>query len=104
MRSNNLYFRVSGAVGAAAAFAPRVFACISYLTRGGFETDEDLLNRAVPAPEIDFKEEPAVATPEVRPTRHEALPPATIPLRAGCAMAGGVLVWRLRPPAAGQYL
>jgi membrane protease YdiL (CAAX protease family) len=104
MRSNNLYFKVSGAVVAAAALAPLAFACISYLTRGGFETEEDLLNRAVPAPEIDFSEEPAVATAETKSTRYEALAPAMIAFLTVCALAGGVLVWRLKPEAIGDYL
>src|SRR5713226_9912956 len=103
MRSNSLYFKISGAVVAAAALAPLAFACISYLTRRGFETEEDLLNRAAPAPEIDFKEEPAVATAEVRPTRYEALTPAMIAFLAVCVL-GGALAWRLKPQAIGDYL
>jgi len=54
IRSNSLYFKISGVVVGAAALAPLAFACISYLTRGGFENGEDLLNRAAPAPEIDL--------------------------------------------------
>jgi hypothetical protein len=104
MRSNSLYFKVSGAVVAAAALAPLAFACISYLTRGGFETEEDLLNRSVPAPEIDFKEEPAGATAETKSARYEALAPAMIAFLAVCALAGGALVWRLKPQAVGEYL
>jgi hypothetical protein len=91
-------------VVAAAALAPLAFACISYLTRGGFETEEDLLNRAVPEPEIDFSEEPAVATAETKSTRYEALAPAMIAFLTVCALAGGVLVWRLKPEAIGDYL
>src|SRR5256885_13760451 len=34
IRSNSLYFKISGAVVAAAALAPLAFACASYLTRG----------------------------------------------------------------------
>ncbi len=104
MRSNNLYFKVSGAVVAAAALAPLAFACISYLTRRGFETEEDLLNRAAPAPEIDFKEEPAGATAETKSTRYEALAPAIIAFLAVCVVAGGAAVWRLKPEAIGDYL
>src|SRR5258708_14962671 len=104
MRSNSLYFKVSGAVVAAAALAPLAFACICYLTRGGFETDEELLNRAVPAPEIDFKAEHAVATAEAESTRYEALAPAMIAFLAVCAVVGGVLVWRLKPQEVGEYL
>jgi len=104
MRSNSLYFKVSGAVVAAAALAPLAFACISYLMRGGFETDEDLLNRAVPAPEIDFTAEPAAATEEAKSIRYDALTPAMITFLAVCVVAGGALAWRLHPKEIGDYL
>jgi membrane protease YdiL (CAAX protease family) len=104
MRSNSLYFKVSGAVVAAAALAPLAFACISYLSRGGFETDEDLLNRAVPAPQVDIGAEPAAATAAARLIRYEALAPAMIALLAVCVAVGGALAWRLKPQAIGDYL
>ena len=104
MRSNNLYFRVSGAVVAAAALAPLAFACISHLSRGGFETDEDLLNRAEAAPEIDFTAEPAAATAETKSIRYDALAPAMIAFLAVCVVVGGALAWRLKPQAIGDYL
>src|SRR6266849_805280 len=104
LRSNNLYFKVSGAVVAAAALAPLAFACISYLSRGGFETDEDLLNCAEPAPEIDFTVEPAAATAETKSIRYEALAPAMIAFLAVCVVVGGGLTWRLKPQAIGDYL
>src|SRR5207245_7081377 len=53
IRSNSLYFKISGIVVAAAAVAPLAFACVSYLTRGAFESDEDLLNHAEREPELD---------------------------------------------------
>jgi membrane protease YdiL (CAAX protease family) len=104
MRSNSLYFKVSGAVVAAAALAPLAFACISYLMRGEFETDEDLLNRAEPAPEIDFRTESVVATAEARSVRYEALAPVMIAFLAVCVVVGGALAWSLKPPAIGDYL
>src|SRR2546429_4522863 len=52
LRSNNLYFKASGVIVAAAAFAPLLFAGFSYLTRGGFEADEDLRNGAAPPPHL----------------------------------------------------
>src|SRR6266478_4372120 len=58
VRSNSLYFKISGAVVAAAALAPLAFACVSCLTRGRFETDEDLVNRSQPDPETDVTSEP----------------------------------------------
>jgi membrane protease YdiL (CAAX protease family) len=104
MRSNNLYFKVSGALVAAAALAPLAFACLSYLTRGGFETDEELLNRAEPVPEVDFKAEPTLETVEAKSTRYEALAPAMLAFLIVCGLAGAALVWRLEPPAIGDYL
>ena len=104
MRSNSLYFKVSGAVVAAAALAPLAFACLSYLARGGFETDEDLLNRAAPAPEIDITAESAAATGETKAIRYDALAPAMIALLAVCVVVGGALAWRLKPQAIGDYL
>jgi membrane protease YdiL (CAAX protease family) len=102
MRSNSLYFKVSGAVVAAAALAPLAFACLSYLTRGGFETDENLLNRAAPVPEADLSAEPAAAA--ARSIRYEALAPAMIAVLAACVVVGGALAWRLKPQAIGDYL
>src|SRR6267142_3787982 len=78
IRSDSLYFKVSGAVVAAAALAPLVFACISYLARGGFEADEELLNRAERAPEIDLASEPAAATSQVKASGYDALAPRMI--------------------------
>src|SRR5437899_12680266 len=78
IRSNSLYFKISGVVVGAAALAPLVFACISYLTRGGFEAGDDLLNRAKGAPEIDLGSEPADATSEVKSSGYDALSPGMI--------------------------
>src|SRR5260370_17172659 len=72
--------------------------------RGGFETDEDLLNRAEPVPEIDFSAVPGVATAETKSTRYEALPAAMIAFLAVCMVAGGAAVWRLKPQTIGDYL
>jgi membrane protease YdiL (CAAX protease family) len=104
LRSNSLYFKVSGAAVAAAALAPLAFACISHLMRGGFETDEELLNRTEPAPEIDFRTEPAAAPAEAKSARYDALAPAMIALLAVCVVVGGALAWRLKPQAIGDYL
>src|SRR5438093_4520964 len=104
IRSNSLYFKISGVVVGAAALAPLVFACISYLTRGGFEAADDLLNRAKSAPEIDLGSEPADATSEVKSSGYDALSPGMIAFLAICLLAGGALAWRLKPPSIGEYL
>ena len=56
VRSNNLYFKVSGVIVGLAALAPLAFSGIAYLRRGYFAPVDDLLNSAVPAPEISFAE------------------------------------------------
>jgi len=104
IRSNSLYFKISGVVVGAAALAPLALACISYLTRGGFETAEDLLNRAAPTPEIDLTSEPAAATSEVQSSGYDALSPGMVAFLAVCLLAGGALAWRLKPPSIGDYL
>jgi membrane protease YdiL (CAAX protease family) len=104
IRSNSLYFKVSGVVVGAAALAPLAFACISYLTHGGFETADDLLNGAKSAPEIDLTSEPAATTSEVKPSGYEALSRGMIAFLAVCLLAGGALAWRLKPPSIGEYL
>ncbi len=104
IRSNSLYFKISGAVVAAAAVAPLAFACVSYLMHGEFESDEDLLNRATPEPESDLAAEPAAVISEVKSRGYNGLAPGMISFLAICLVAGGVLVWRLKPPSIGDYL
>src|SRR5258708_31705561 len=55
LRSEGIYLRVSGAIVGGAALIPLGIAAISYLSRGGFETDPELLNSARPlaAPPAD---------------------------------------------------
>ncbi len=103
VRSNSMYFKISGIVVAAAAVAPLAFSGISYLTRGRFESDEDLLNSAAPAPDLRTA---TVAVPEsaaVR-VRYAALTPAILGFLVLCLLAGGGLAWRLKPDAIGDYL
>jgi hypothetical protein len=104
VRSNSLYFKVSGVVVGLAAAAPLLFAAISYLSRAGFEPDADLLNQAAPAPEISL----AAVTEEVSATvstrRYDALSSRTLAFLAVCLVAGGALAWRLKPESIGDYL
>ncbi len=104
IRSNSLYFKISGAVVGAAALAPLAFSGISYWTRGGFESGEDLLNRAKSAPAIDLRSGPAAATSELRSRGYDALSPGMTAFLAVCLLAGGVLGWRQKPQTIGEYL
>ena len=104
LRSNSLYFKVSGVVVAAAAFAPLVFAGVSCLVRGGFEADEDLRNRATPPPNLDL----ALASPSgasaIAPGRYDALSAKMVAFLAACLVSGSLIVWRLKPESIGDYL
>src|SRR6266852_3372887 len=104
LRSNSLYFKVSGVIVAAAAFAPLLFAGVFYLTRGGFAADEDLRNSATPPPNLNL----AVAQPSgasvVATRRYDALAPGMIALLAACLLAGGLITWRLKPESIGDYM
>jgi len=103
IRSNSLYFKISGVVVGAAVLAPLGFACISYLARGRFEEDEDLLNRSAPQPQLTAAESSAAAA-EAPARRYEALAPPMLGLLAVCLLVGGALAWRLKPPSVGDYL
>jgi membrane protease YdiL (CAAX protease family) len=48
LRSEGIYLRVSGAIVGGAALIPLGIAAFSYFSRGGFETDPNLLNSARP--------------------------------------------------------
>jgi membrane protease YdiL (CAAX protease family) len=106
IRSNSLYFKISGVIVGAAALAPLLFSGISYLTRGHFEPDEDLLNRAEPAPEVVFsRPAPSPGATTATPSRrYIALAPGMIVFLAVCLLLGGLLTWRIKPHAIGDYL
>ncbi|MFI5058902.1 MAG: CPBP family intramembrane glutamic endopeptidase [Candidatus Acidiferrales bacterium] len=104
IRSNSLYFRVSGAIVAAAALAPLAFSAISYLTRDGFEAAEDLLNRAKPIQDTSLAVTPPSSGVEAVGRRYDALTAGTIGILTACFIVGGVLAWRLKEPAIGDYL
>jgi len=104
LRSNSLYFKVSGAVVAAAAFAPLLFAGISCLARGGFEAGEDLRNSASPPQNLDLALAQPSSPSAVATRRYNALAPGMIAFLGVCLLAGGLLVWRLKPESIGDYL
>jgi hypothetical protein len=103
IRSNSLYFKISGAVVAAAAVAPLAFSGISYLIRRRFEPDEDLLNEVAPVPDISAAAVQAeVAAAQRR--RYDALAPAMLGVLALCFVVGGLLIWKVKPALIGDYL
>ncbi len=104
VRSNSLYFKVSGIVVGLAAAAPLLFAAISYLSRGRFEPDEDLLNQAAPIPEITLAPAREEVSTGVLARRYEALPSGMLAFLAVCLVVGGAVAWRLKPVSIGDYL
>jgi membrane protease YdiL (CAAX protease family) len=104
IRSHSWYFKISGIVVGAAAVAPLLFSAISYLQRGGFEPDEDLLNRAEPAPDLSFRSPAGAAEESVGARRYVALAPAMLGLLGLLTVCGIVVAVRLKPASIGEYL
>jgi hypothetical protein len=104
VRSNNLYFKVSGIVVGLAAAAPLLFAGISYLSRGRFEPDGDLLNQAAPAPEISLAAAREDISTRALARRYDALSSGMLAVLAVCLVAGGAVAWKLKPESIGDYL
>jgi membrane protease YdiL (CAAX protease family) len=106
VRSNSLYFKISGVVVGAAVVAPLAFACISYLARGHFEEHEDILNRAAPMPKPDsvVAEASSAEGQTTSSQRYAGLSAAMLGFLAVCLLVGGTLAWRLKTPVIGDYL
>jgi membrane protease YdiL (CAAX protease family) len=104
IRSHSWYFKISGIVVGAAAVAPLLFSAISYLQRGGFEPDEDLLNRAEPAPDVSFRSPAGAVVERVGARRYVALAPAVLGVLGLLTVCGVVAVVRLKPASIGEYL
>ncbi len=104
IRSNSLYFKLSGVIVGAAAVAPLLFAGASYLLRGRFETDESLLNQAAPQPEISFAPAPPSETTTISARQYDPLSLGMIGFLAACLVAGGACAWKIRSQSIGDYL
>ncbi|HEX3543679.1 MAG TPA: CPBP family intramembrane glutamic endopeptidase [Candidatus Acidoferrum sp.] len=104
IRSNSMYFKISGVIVGAAALAPLIFSGVAYLRRGQFAPVDDLLNRAVPAPDISAGDEVAEdVAPSGKARIYDALTPGLIGVLAACLVSGGLLA-RVKQPAIGDYL
>jgi len=104
IRSDNLYFKVSGIIVGLAAFVPLVYCGALYLNRGHFEDVDDLLNRADPAPEISLARETVPEQAAIAARRYDALTTGALGFLAICVLVGGVLAWRLKRDHIGDYL
>ena len=104
IRSDNLYFKISGVVVGLAAVAPLAWSGVSYLLRGSFEAVEDLLNGAERAPEIDFTYRPASEETGAVARRYKGLTAGAIGFLALCVLVGGLVAWRAKRETIGDYL
>jgi membrane protease YdiL (CAAX protease family) len=115
LRSNGAYLRVSGAIVGGAALIPLAIAAISYLSRGGFETDPALLNSARPlaappaqeapggtqeaAPKVDSESAATKISPE-----YTAMSSRTLAILAVCGVLGVALLVGVKREAIGDFV
>ena len=104
IRSDNLYFKVSGIVVGLAALAPLLFSGALYLGRGRFAEVEDLLNAAEPAPEISLARQTTEESTVTSERRYESLTTGALGFLALCILLGGLCAWRLKREHIGDYL
>ena len=104
IRSDNMYFKISGVVVGLAAVAPLAWSGISYLARGSFEPVDDLLNGAEPTGEISLERPPAAAESALTSRRYDALTTGMIGFLALCVLIGGSLALAIKREAIGDYL
>ncbi|HYL10073.1 MAG TPA: CPBP family intramembrane glutamic endopeptidase [Candidatus Acidoferrales bacterium] len=103
LRSDNLYFRISGAVVGAAALIPLGLSGLSYLARGRFETDESLLNRSVPETAA-VEQVSAEPTAPVRAKTYSALTPGALGFLLAVGILGGILLLKVKPAEVGGFV
>ena len=128
VRSDNLYFEISGVVVGLAAAAPLLVSAVSYLRRGQFEDVNDLKNAAEPLeipektePEVGLAQSLAVAgdpleasaapiaaeepsQPPATATRYQGLSARAIAVLAVCVVVGTLAALKLKPERIGDYL
>ncbi len=106
IRSANPYFRVSGVLVAGAAFIPILYAAVMYVSRGGFEVKEELLNAAdsLQAP----AESSVIATDQQSQTEssatYRAMSSKIIWTLVLCGIAGILLVKFTSTPSIGSFV
>jgi CAAX prenyl protease-like protein len=104
IRSDNLYFKISGLVVGLAAVVPMAISGVLYLARDHFEPVEDLLNQAEPAPEISLARVAAPAHEELAKRRYDALTTGALGFLAACVVVGGAMAIGLKRDSIGDYL
>jgi hypothetical protein len=105
IRSNSWYFKISGLVVGLAALAPLLFSAISYLSRGTFEEDADLLNAAQPVPEAALALPVEIAPSQAAARSYQARRPAALVFLALCVVLALTTFGRKSAPQSiGNYL
>jgi membrane protease YdiL (CAAX protease family) len=115
LRSEGIYLRVSGAIVGGAALIPLAIAAISYLSRGGFETDQELLNSARPLSASQagpMTETAEVVAPEIAPESGAAeaspgfapMSSRTLAVLAICGVLGLALLVGVKREAIGDFV
>jgi membrane protease YdiL (CAAX protease family) len=114
LRSEGIYLRVSGAIVGGAALIPLGIAAISYLLRGGFVTETELLNSARPlaAQAGPMVETLDVVAPELTPASAAAeASPGYAPMSSGtlavlaiCGVLGLALLAGVKREAIGYFV
>ena len=104
IRSDNLYFKISGVIVGLAAAAPLLFSLVSYLKRGQFEPAEDLQNSAEPQPPISFETAEAPVSQAVVSGRYQPLTAGAIAILGICLVLGTAAALKLKQERIGDYL
>lgn len=103
IRSDNLYYKVSGIIVGLAAVAPLAWSGISYLVRGRFEPVDDLLNSAAEAPSFDLSTQPG-AEEATAARRYTPLTLGMLGFLALCVVIGPLIAWKFKRENIGDYL
>jgi hypothetical protein len=103
LRSENLYFRLSGAVVAFGVLLPLAFAAFAYLRRREFAADESLFNRSEPIEAVQTEPLPEAAAQPVRRV-YEGLSAHALRLAVVLGVAGGLLVFVVKPQTVGEFV
>jgi hypothetical protein len=115
LRSEGVYLRVSGAIVGGAALFPLAIAAISYLSRGGFEADQSLLNSARPLAASQADAMPGTAQEAVTETASESaaaqastgyapMSLRTVAVLAVCGVLGFALLVGVKREAVGDFV
>ena len=104
IRSDSLYYKISGIAVGLAAVAPLAWSGISYLARGQFEPVDDLLNSAAPEPSFDLTTPAHTEEETTALRRYTPLTVGVLGFLALCLVLGPLLAWQLKRPSVGDYL